>query len=144
MFFSQRIAEGRRSAVLPNNCVVNRLACFSVPDQSRFALISNAERSNVAGFQIHLSERVDSCPDLRLPDLQRIMLDPPVVRKDLCILPLAQRDNTAVTIKDNTSAAGCALVKGENECHFGTILRIFHNSDKIVFEKTLGNFQCVS
>ena len=46
-FFLQLFTAGGRAPALPHNRVVNRLACFLVPNDDRFALIGDADRGDL-------------------------------------------------------------------------------------------------
>ena len=56
---------------------------LAIPENCRLALICNAYRGDGIRAFIGLRERFHRDSDLRRPDLNRIMLDPTWLRKDL-------------------------------------------------------------
>src|SRR5579885_3182479 len=54
---SQALAKGRRAAVLPDDGIVNRFACCTVPNERGLALIRDANRGNLAACLGHCFAR---------------------------------------------------------------------------------------
>ncbi len=76
------------SAILPDDCVVDRLACFPVPDDGRFPLVGNAHRRQVTSPYARLAQNLNHRAHLRGKDVEGIMLNPPALGVDLLELPL--------------------------------------------------------
>ena len=70
------VASFGGSAILPDDRVVDRLACFAVPDDRRLPLVGDADRSQVAGAYAGLSQNLNHGAHLRGKDVEGIMLDP--------------------------------------------------------------------
>ena len=87
--------------VLPHGRVADRLAGLAVPEDRRFALVGNADGGNVAGAELRASERFDRDPDLRRPDLVRVVLDPAGARKDLPEFLLRDGGDVAAPVEVN-------------------------------------------
>ena len=110
------IVDKRRSPrVLPDDGVVVRAAGAPIPHDRRLALIGDTKRDEVAGV-----EPVPAQNGLRdrggaLPDLDRVVLDPPGPRQDLLMLELVLSDLVPVVVEHHESAAGRALVYGGDE-----------------------------
>ena len=51
------------------------------------------------------------------PDLIRIVLHPPSLRKNLSEFPLRHGANRAIVIEDNRTGTGGALIERENDGH---------------------------
>ena len=113
--FLQFFAEGRRAPVLPYNRVVDGLAGSLIPDHDGFALVGDADRSDVrrgaTGFLYGgLARRDDGCPDLF-----RIVLDPTGGRIILSELLLGESPGRLLPVKQNCARRGCALIKGKDK-----------------------------
>jgi hypothetical protein len=70
------VAEGRRTPVLPDNCVVHRFARLPIPDDGGFALVGDADGRNVTGPDVGAAYGLSRHADLRERDLVRVVLDP--------------------------------------------------------------------
>ena len=92
-----------------------------IPHHRRFPLIRNPHRSNVFPRHIRLSQRSRNTQSHIIPNLHRIMLHPPLVRKNLLVLILAHPHHRKIRIKNDTPSRRCALVNSSNK-HVSPIL----------------------
>ena len=112
--FAQFGTERRGAPVLPDDGFVNRLAGGAIPDQCGFALIGNADGSDIIGRKTGLFQRSADRPDDAVPDFLRIVLHPAIVREILGKLALPHPCNAAVRRKDNRPARCGSLVDGQH------------------------------
>ena len=73
----------RRLTGLPNNSVVNRLACSLIPDNRGFALVGNADRADLIRCSSGFRNRLAGYIDLRCKNLLCVVLYPAGLRKNL-------------------------------------------------------------
>src|SRR6185369_7062537 len=92
----ETIAKLRGSPILPDDCVVDRLARLAIPNHGRLALIRDADAGYVAGGKVGLCEDGTSRLELGLPDFVGIVLDPARLREDLSKLLLRDGANRTV------------------------------------------------
>ena len=76
-------AAGRRAPVLPDERVVDRLAGLRVPGDDRLALIRDPDAREAARVGLRVGEGVRGDAARHLPDLVRVVLDPPRAREVL-------------------------------------------------------------
>jgi hypothetical protein len=131
--FFQTLTEGGGSAVLPDNRIVDRHAGLSIPNDSGFALICDAESSNVFGGQLGFRENVPRDLDLSIPDFARVMLDPAGLGEDLLKFLLSNTMDSTAAIKDNSPGTRSSLVQDKNEIGHGwkEIRRRTHHCNQI-------------
>ena len=107
----QAAAAVGRSAALPDNGIGNRLARFTVPHQSGFPLIGDADGGNLrgrhAGFEIGLHHGVI----LADKQLHGVVFHPARVGIQLRKLNLGLRENVKLTVEHNGPAAGGSLIQ---------------------------------
>ena len=111
---TQAVAHLSRAAALPHDGVVNRLARLAVPDDSRFALIGDADSRDLIGFDIRFRKHALGCVQLRIPDVGGAMLDPSGLRIELLELLLGCCNGIACLIEKNRARTGCPLIEREN------------------------------
>ena len=83
-------ADIGRTPVLPDDGVMDRLAGGAVPDHGGFTLVGDADGDRQTAARTRLRHHGGCHIDSGLPDILRIMLDPPIGRKmlhELCRLP---------------------------------------------------------
>ena len=107
----QLVADGRRAAALPDDCIIDRSAGVLVPDDGRLALVRDADAGDVRRRQAALFKCLAHGEQLALEDDHRVMLDPARFRIDLREWILRQRYDVSLTIEDNRAGTGCTLIK---------------------------------
>ena len=115
--FAQRSTNRLGAAVLPDDGVVNRLARLAVPDHGGFALVGDADSTDIAGFESRFEQGFTRCGELGAPDLHRVVLNPARLGIDLGQLQLGRGDLLALGVKDNAAGAGSALIQGKQISH---------------------------
>ncbi len=103
------------AGVLPDDRVVDGPAGAAVPDDGGLALVGDAEGGQVAGLEVELREGRADHGLGALPDLQRVVLDPPRLRQDLLVLELVAADLGAVMVEHHEAGAGRPLVHRPDE-----------------------------
>ena len=96
---SQIAAKLCRATILPNNRIVDGVACGAVPNQCRFALIGNTDRSHMVCRGLGLFQRLTRRSDNRSPEVIRVMFDPSRLREVLWEFFLGARHNGHIRIK---------------------------------------------
>jgi hypothetical protein len=109
--------RGGGAPVLPDDRVMHRLAGLALPHDGGLALVGDAERRNIGRFQSGLGERAPGDPQLRAPDVLRVMLNPARVREDLAEFLLRRGAYAAVLGEDYRAGAGGALIEGQDVFH---------------------------
>jgi hypothetical protein len=108
-------AAAGRPAALPDDRVPDGPARFPVPDDSRLALIGDADRGDrPAGDG---GEGLLNGPVNAPPDLLGIVLDPSGAGEILRELFVSRGDGPAAPVEDDGPAPGRALVDGQNVVH---------------------------
>ena len=107
----QLVADGRRAAALPDDCIIDRSAGVLVPDDGRLALVRDADAGDVRRRQAALFKCLAHGEQLALEDDHRVMLNPARFRIDLREWILRQRYDVSLTIEDNRAGTGCTLIK---------------------------------
>jgi hypothetical protein len=90
-------------------------ACASVPQDSRFPLIGDPDRSDLFRRSDGFRENLASYRQLRFPNLRGIMLDPASLGVMLCELALCDSQYVSLTIEQDGSRTGRSLVERENQ-----------------------------
>ena len=103
------------AGVLPDDRVVIRLTRLAVPDDRGLALVGDAQRRDVGGFQTDVVQRRGHHGLGVTPDLGRVVLDPAGARQDLLVLELVAPDLQTVVVEDHAAGAGGALVDRGDE-----------------------------
>ena len=103
--------------VLPNDGGINGRAARALPNDGRFALIGDPDRGNLLGVQPSVAQSLTRYRQLRLPDFNRVVLDPARPRKILGKLLMTNNDRTAAFVKDDRSRARGTLVEREYVAH---------------------------
>ena len=101
MLFSDRIAHRRGATILPNNGVVDRFACYTIPDNGGLPLVGDTNSGNIRCRQVRLCKSQGDSRHLCFPDLNRIMLDPSGRRVYLPMFLLADRDDGTIVVEDD-------------------------------------------
>src|SRR5262249_4206255 len=86
---------------LPHDCVMNRLACFPIPDNCGLAVISNSDGDNLIGLHPGISQYHVCSVDLRRPDIFRAMLYPAGSWIELLEFLLSNRGCAPLSIEQN-------------------------------------------
>ena len=92
-----------------------------IPHHRRFPLIRNPHRSNIFPGHIRLRQCGRNTKSHIIPNLHRIMLHPPLMRKNLLMLILAYPHHRKIRIKNNAPSRRRALVNSSNK-HVSPIL----------------------
>ena len=110
------------AGVLPDDGVVPRTAGMPVPDDRRLALVGDADGVQVGGAEAGAGEGGPDDGLGALPDLQRVVLDPPGAGEDLLVLELVLANRPAGVVEDHEAGARRALVDGAHEVSHGLSL----------------------
>ena len=114
---SQAIADVRRAPILPDDGVGDGLAGLAIPHDRGLALVGDADRGDVARTHARAGQHLHGDAGLRRPDLQRVVLDPAWLRKDLSELALRDSLDPAVPIEQDSPRARRALIQREDVRH---------------------------
>ena len=98
--------NGCRLTGLPNNRVVDRTSCLLVPDDSRLALVRDADTCDVTCHEARLFECLFHDGDHRAPDFFCIVLNPARFREMLREFLLRYADDLGITVKDDGAIRG--------------------------------------
>jgi hypothetical protein len=98
---AQALTEISRAAILPNDSIADRFASLAIPHNCCFALIRDANSSDVSRPQMSTIQNFQSNRDLRRHNLLGIVLNPSRLRKYLLELALGNTSNRAVLIKQD-------------------------------------------
>jgi len=82
-----------RPAVLPDDCVVNRLTSRSIPDQSGLTLIGDADGFNVRHVHVVLLQNIARDRQLSRPNFGRVVFHPTWFWIVLCEFLLRHADD---------------------------------------------------
>ena len=99
---------------LPDNGIVHRLPRCLIPYNRCLSLVGNSNRGNVLRPSADLPHCLRGNRNLGRPDIHRIMLHPARMRIDLLKLPLRDRTDIALFIKQYASGACRSCVKRHN------------------------------
>ncbi len=115
-FCSHSIAGSRRSTILPNDRVVDRIAGAAIPNHGRFSLIGDPNGMNCisTGYGAH---RFLCYFALRSPNLFGIVLDPALLWVILRKFLLSNFVNLPVAIEQDCAGTRSALVQCHEEGH---------------------------
>ena len=106
------------AAALPDNGVVDGFACDLIPDNGGFALVGDADGSDVGGSCTDLLHGLDGYAKLCRPDLICIVFDPAGLRKVLGEFALRDAAHFAALVEENAAIGSRAGVQGHNVfCH---------------------------
>src|SRR5690606_26602539 len=114
----EAVADARRPTVLPDDRVVDGLACPAIPDQRGFALVGDAHGGHIGRPHAAAAQHLGGDRDLRTPDLERIVLDPTGLRKVLRELALRNPDDRSVTVEQDGARTRGALVESKDVGHW--------------------------
>ena len=106
----QRGGDLVRASVLPNDRVTVRLASNRIPYHCCFTLVGDAEARKISSGQIAPCQRLLNDFFGALPDLLRIMLNPPRSGQDLAVLQLVFGNLAPGVIEDHATCARRTLV----------------------------------
>ena len=102
------------ATALPDDGVVDRATAFLVPDHSGLTLVGNADGGNLVVMQAGLGQGLDHDRALGGEDFHRVVFDPARLRVVLLEFALRRTHHVGVTIKDDRSRTGGALVQRNN------------------------------
>ena len=105
------------AAALPDDGVHNRLAGGLVPDNCRLALVRDAYRRNVLGFDAQLRHSRAGHLQRRVPYLPGVVLDPARLRVYLPKLLLRRGADIAAPVEQNAPRACRPLIEGHDIFH---------------------------
>ena len=108
--FHQLLTERRSPPVLPHDRVIDRLPRLAVPHNRRLALVGDADAGHIARPELQLAQRLNRRAQLRSENVERIVLDPSRLGKDLREFMLRLRRNVSLRIEENRPRTGGALV----------------------------------
>ncbi len=114
---AQLVTYARRSPVLPDDGRGDRARGGSLPHDGGLALVRDADGRDRSSRQAAETQRLHCRGALRLPDLQRVLLDPAGVREALPGLVLRAGQNATLSVDDQSSRARGALIQGEQYLH---------------------------
>ena len=100
---AQLLARIRGAPILPDNGVVKRLSGIAIPDQRRFALIGNSDRSDVGDARTGARQSLARRIELRRPELQRVLFNPASLRVMHCQFLLRHAQHLTVNVDDERS-----------------------------------------
>ena len=89
------VTRARRTSILPDDGVADRLARSAIPHHRRLALVRDADGGDVRRTQARAIQRLVRCLNLRGPDFLRIVLHPARLWKNLPELLLRDGDDAA-------------------------------------------------
>ena len=111
------------SAALPDNCVIDRLACCTVPYDNCFSLVCDADGSNILIGGTNILHCLARDRKLCLPDLVCVMLNPARLREILCEFLLRNAADLTLFIEKDAAVAGRTCIKCHYVlCHKNTLL----------------------
>ena len=113
----QFVAETRRSAILPDDRIVNRRAGTAVPDHGRLPLVGDTDGSDIFGFQAGLGQGCTGNFELAGPNLTWVMLDPSGLWEDLFEFLLGHPAHRAAVVEQNRPRTGRTLIQSQNDGH---------------------------
>ncbi len=115
--FTQFAAIVRSPSVLPDNGVVDRLACSPIPDECGFALVGYTNGCNVASAKPCAFDRGTASGDRGGPQVRRIVLYPTAVGKLLWEFLLCSRRDLHGFVENNRTTRSRALIDGKDVAH---------------------------
>src|SRR5258705_1426248 len=110
----QSVHDAFGARVLPDNSVVERHTCFTVPHNSGFALISDSDGDEVLCVEVSIRKGTFDCVASARINLERIVFYPSRLRQDLPMFQLMPPDFTPLMIKNHKACAGGALINRAN------------------------------
>ncbi len=123
--------QTRGPVVLPHDRAVRGLAGVAVPHDGGLALVGDAERHDLARFDVGVGEGLRDDPAHDLPDLGRVVLDPARPRVVLAVFALRDRDQPAVVVVDDAAGGGRSLVERGDVALGHTSFRITKSFDHV-------------
>src|SRR5205809_1026145 len=112
--FFQLITVSCSPPVLPNNSMINWFPGAAFPYHRCLSLIRNTDASHLFHRDTCFGYCFSHCTILSAPDFFSIMFYPAGLWKYLFEFFLCNTNNVALLIKNNTAAAGSALVECKN------------------------------
>ena len=114
----QVIHNACRTAALPDDGIVDRAAGVALPQDSRLALVGDADASHLGRGYACRCEHFEHGGVLGRPDVHRILFHPALMRIMLRQLVLPDRKDILLVVEQDRARAGRALVQGEDIfCH---------------------------
>ncbi len=110
-FFFEFIAVTGSAPVLPNNGIVYGETGFAIPHKGSLALIGYSNPGNLNGCDIALLHHFACNLQHGLPNQQRVMFNPCLLRKKLGKFFLCRAHNSARLVKKDGTITGCSGVK---------------------------------
>jgi hypothetical protein len=117
--FAQQVAKLGGAPVLPDDRVVDRFAGGALPDHRGFALIGDADASDLARIKARPGNRFAYAGDGGGPDCFRVVFDQAGRRIDLVQLVLGAAKRVERRIKGNGARRRGTLIDGDESCGQG-------------------------
>ena len=109
-----------RAPVLPDDGAVGRLAARPIPDDRRLALVRDADRGEIGRRRARLLQRLAGGRKHGLPELVRVLLDPPGPRIVLRHLAVAAPLRPQGFVEDEAGRARRPLVDSQDHGYRGS------------------------
>ncbi len=111
---SQLITYAARACILPDDGIVEWAAGCAVPDDGSFTLVGDADGEDLTWKDLRDCQRILNDLARIVPDLHRVMLDPPWLGINLAVL-LPGGTHPLPRVVEKHAAGGCgALVDGSD------------------------------
>jgi hypothetical protein len=114
---AQLVAATGGATVLPDDGVVDRLAAAAVPHDHGLALVGDPDTGHVGRGGAGHVQRLTARRERGVPDLGRVVLNPPGTWEVLGELAVARPQEGAVLVHDHAAHPRRALVDAEDPCH---------------------------
>src|SRR5262249_17823493 len=114
---AQRLAMIGGAAVLPDDGPMHGPASAAIPQHGGLALIGDADGRDVAGAGARGATGPAEHGERDAPDLLRVVLDPPGLRKVLRELAIGTARDPAATVEHEDGRSRGSLIDGDDEAH---------------------------
>ena len=112
---AQLVAAAGGAAVLPDQGAVDRLAAVGVPGDDGLALVGDPDRVQLGPLDPGGGDRLGRDPPRHLPDLVRVVLDPPGLGKVLLELGVGAAGDASLAVEDEAGGPRRPLVDREDQ-----------------------------
>lgn len=122
--FFQAFAEIGGSPVLPDDGIVDGSTRFAIPNDGGFALVGDAECSDVFAGEIGFRENVAGDLELSGPNFARIVFNPAGLGKVLLEFLLGDAMDLPALIEKDRAGTGSSLIESQDKVrHSGKVIR---------------------